>query len=172
MATRTSPETSIDPRFGDEGAKPTSWPEAVEALKRAEAYFVTTVRPDGRPHQTPLIAIWLDDALYFCTGPEERKAKNIARNANVLLSTGSQKWDQGFDIVVEGEAHRVTDESLLQRLAGAWLAKYGPQWKWEVRDHRFFSSDHAAPYVFEVKPRKALGFKKGTPFSQTTWRFS
>ena len=106
--------------------------------------------------------------------PEERKAKNIARNANVLLSTGSQKWDQGFDIVVEGEAHRVTDESLLQRLADAWLAKYGPQWKWEVRDHRFFSSDHAAPapYVFEVKPRKALGFKKGTPFSQTTWRFS
>ena len=172
MATQTSPETSIDPRYGDEGAKATPWPEAVETLKRAENFFLTTVRPNGHPHQTPLLAVWLDDALYFCTATEERKAKNIARNPRVMLTTGSEKWDQGFDIVVEGEARRVTDEPVLQRLADAWLAKYGPQWKWEVRDHRFFSSDGAAPYVFEVRPRKALGFKKGTPFSQTTWRFS
>jgi len=170
MATSTAPTTTIDPRFGDEGARPTPWAEAVEALKRAEVFFVTTVRPDGRPHQTPLIAVWLDDAMYFCTGEDERKARNIAGNPHVLLSTGSQKWDQGLDIVVEGEARRVKDEALLRRLADAWLAKYGPAWKFEVRDHGFVSSDHGAPYVFEVAPRKALGFKKG-PFSQTTWRF-
>src|SRR5215217_656556 len=169
MATETSPETSIDPRFGDEGVKPTPWPEAIEALKRAEAYFVTTVRPDGRPHQTPLIAIWLDDAMYLCTGPEERKAKNIARNRNVLLSTGSPKWDQGFDIVIEGEAHRVTDEPLLQRLADAWVAKYGTDWKFDVQDSAFHHAGGEA-WVFEVGPRTAFGFKKGTPFSQTTWR--
>jgi general stress protein 26 len=170
VATHTSPKTTIDSNFGDEGQKPTPWPEAVEALKRAEGYLVTTVRPDGRPHQTPLIAVWLDGAIYFCTGPEEQKAKNIASNPQVLLSAGSQKWDQGFDIVVEGEARRVTDEALLQRLADAWLAKYGPQWEWEVRDHGFVGADHGRPWVFEVAPRKVIGFKKG-PFSQTTWKF-
>src|SRR5690349_8290621 len=95
MATQTSPKTTIDPNFGDEGQKATPWPEAVEALKRAENYLLTTVRPDGRPHQTPLIAVWLDDAMYFCTAPEERKAQNIAHNPHVLLSIASQKWDQG-----------------------------------------------------------------------------
>jgi general stress protein 26 len=170
MATQTSPKTSIDRRFGDEGAQATPWAEAVEALNRAENFFVTTVRPNGRPHQTPLLAVWLDDALYFCTGADERKAKNIERNPHVLLTTGSQKWDQGFDIVVEGEARRVTDEPLLQRLADAWLSKYGPAWKFEVRDHGFVSSDQGRPLVFEVAPRKAMGFKKG-PFSQTTWKF-
>jgi general stress protein 26 len=170
MATQASPKTTIDSNFGDEGQKPTPWSEAVEALNRTEAYHVTTVRPDGRPHQTPLIAVWLDDAIYFCTGTEEQKAKNIARNPHVLLSTGSLKWDQGFDIVVEGEARRVTDAALLQRLADAWLAKYGPAWKFEVRDHAFVGAGHGRPWVFEVAPRKALGFKKG-PFSQTTWKF-
>jgi general stress protein 26 len=129
MATQTSPETSIDPRYGDDSAKATQWPEAVETLKRAENFFLTTVRPNGHPHQTPLLAVWLDDALYFCTATEERKAKNIARNSRVLLTTGSEKWDHGFDIVVEGDARRVTDEAHLQRLADAWLAKYGPMWK-------------------------------------------
>ena len=170
MATQTSPKTTIDTNFGDYGQNPTPWPEAVEALKRAESYLVTTVRPDGRPHQTPLIAVWLDDAMYFCTGSEEQKAKNIARNPHVLLSIGTQKWDKGFDIVVEGEARHVTDEAQLLRLADAWLAKYGPDWKWEVRNHAFVGADHGTPWVFEVRPHKAIGFKKG-PFSQTTWKF-
>jgi general stress protein 26 len=172
MITTTTPTARITPDFSDAGAQPTPWQDAIDAFNGTQVFHVTTVRPNGRPHQTPLIAVWQDEALYFCTGPEERKAKNIAKNPHVLMSTGDSSFGAGLDIVVEGDARRVTDEAKLQRLADAWLAKYGPDWKFEVRDHAFESADHGRPLVFEVAPRKAFGFKKGAPFGQTTWRFS
>lgn len=44
-------------------------------LDRAELYWLTTVRPDGRPHVTPLIGVALDAAAHFCTGLREHKAR-------------------------------------------------------------------------------------------------
>ena len=70
----------------------------------AQLFWVTTVRPDGRPHSTPLVAVWLDDALHFCTGPTEQKAHNLVANPHVLLTTGDNGWKGGLDVVVEGPA--------------------------------------------------------------------
>lgn len=56
-------------------ASPTGWAEARGELAAALVYWLSTVRPDGRPHITPLIGVWQDGALYFCTDPEERKVK-------------------------------------------------------------------------------------------------
>jgi hypothetical protein len=64
--------------FSSPNATPTEWSQARDELADAEVYWLSTVRPDGRPHVTPLLGIWLEDALYFCTGPDERKAKNWA----------------------------------------------------------------------------------------------
>ena len=70
-------------------------------------YWLSTVRPDGHPHLRPLIAAWLDEALYFSTGADERKYKNLAGNPRVLLTTGCN-LRKGMDVVVEGEAVRVS----------------------------------------------------------------
>jgi hypothetical protein len=43
-------------------------------LRAAEVFWITTVRPDGRLHVTPLIAARYDGALHFSTGPAEQKA--------------------------------------------------------------------------------------------------
>ncbi len=51
--------TELDPRFSDPNADPTSWDEARRALESAELAWITTVRADGRPHVTPLVAVWL-----------------------------------------------------------------------------------------------------------------
>jgi Pyridoxamine 5'-phosphate oxidase len=40
-------------------------------------FFVGTVRPDGRPHSAGVGAIWVDDALYFVSGPGTRRARNL-----------------------------------------------------------------------------------------------
>jgi nitroimidazol reductase NimA-like FMN-containing flavoprotein (pyridoxamine 5'-phosphate oxidase superfamily) len=74
------PVAELDPRYSDEGATAPEWAEARKRLENAELFWVTTVRSDGRPHITPLLALWLGDALYFCTGPYEQKTKNIAGN--------------------------------------------------------------------------------------------
>ena len=55
--------------FSSPDAVPTEWPQARGRVEDAEVYWLSTVRPDGRPHVTTLLGVWLDGALYFCTGP-------------------------------------------------------------------------------------------------------
>ncbi|MCX4880337.1 pyridoxamine 5'-phosphate oxidase family protein [Streptomyces sp. NBC_00847] len=167
----TTPQTRLDPRYSDPRATATDWSEAEARLAAAESFWISTVRPDGRPHVTPLPAVWSDGALHFCTGPEERKARNLAADPHVALTTGSSTWDKGYDLVVEGEAVRVVEEERLRRLAAAWEAKYGSFWHFDVRNGAFHhGAGHA--FVFAVAPRTVFGFGKGEPFSQTRWRFT
>jgi hypothetical protein len=91
----------------------------------------------------------------------------------------------GLDLVVEGDAVRITDEKRLAELAAAWEAKYGPEWHFEVRNGAFDSATAAAAppsteeagdagvaLVFEVAPHTVFGFGRGKRFSQTCWRFT
>src|SRR5262245_52002009 len=162
-----SPTAKIDPRFSSPAATARSWSEAEELLDQAQIFWLSTVRPDGRPHVTPLIAVWWQGALYFCTGEEERKAKNLATNPSCILTAGSSAFD-GLDVVVEGNAVIVHDEAKLQRVAERYLSKYG--WHFEVRDGAFYGDGGRAP-LYEVAPITAFGFAKQEPFSQTRWRF-
>ena len=111
------PVTTLDARFSDPDAIATRWDETRQLLETAELFWITTVRADGRPHVTPLVAVWLDDALHFSTGDAEQKGVNLAGNRHVILTTGCNDWDQGVDVVVEGDAIQVTDEGKLKRLA-------------------------------------------------------
>src|SRR6476659_394282 len=116
----TQPMTELDTRFSDQDAVAADWDQTRRTLEEAELFWITTVRADGRPHVTPLVAVWLDDAIYFATGFGEQKAVNLRTNQNVILMTGSNEWQRGLDIVVEGEAVQVKDETVLERLAEAW----------------------------------------------------
>jgi general stress protein 26 len=166
----TEPVTELDPRFSDPGAVATGWDEALRVLKEAELSWITTVRTDGRPHVTPLVAVWLDDALHFCTGAAEQKAVNLRSNPHVILTTGCNTWERGLDVVVEGDAVRVTDNGLLGRLAEAWATKWDGRWHFDVRGGAFAHEDGGEALVFSVSPTKVLVFAKGN-FSHTRHRF-
>jgi nitroimidazol reductase NimA-like FMN-containing flavoprotein (pyridoxamine 5'-phosphate oxidase superfamily) len=164
------PVTTLDTRFSDPDASPTAWAQTVRALRAAELFWITTVRADGRPHVTPLVAVWLDGAAYFTTGATEQKAVNLAANPQVILTTGCNSWDRGLDIVLEGAAERVTDDARLHRLAAAWTAKWDGRWRYQARGGAFHHPGGGAALVFEVTPSKVLAFGKGE-FSQTRYRF-
>ncbi len=166
----SEPVTEIDTRFSEPGAAPVSWDETRSALQSAELFWICTVRADGRPHATPLVAVWLDEAIHFSTGPGEQKEMNLRANPHVTLITGRDDWDRGLDVVVEGEAVQVTDEETLERLAEAWTAKWDGRWHYQVGDGTFHHEDGATVLVFSVKPAKILAFGKGT-FSHTRHRF-
>jgi nitroimidazol reductase NimA-like FMN-containing flavoprotein (pyridoxamine 5'-phosphate oxidase superfamily) len=168
------PVTELDERFSDPGAEATPWATVREVLTDAQLSWVTTVRADGRPHVTPLVAVWLDDALHFTTGPREQKAVNLATNPQVVITTGCNEWRQGLDVMVEGEAKRVTDGTLLKRLAAAWATKWNGEWQFEVTEGGFADADPAVAgpvLVFSVKPAKVLAFGKGE-FSHTRYRLA
>jgi general stress protein 26 len=165
----------LDERFSDPEASPVPWADTERALGAAQLFWISTVRADGRPHVTPLVAVWLDDALHFASGPEEQKAHNLAVNPHVVLTTGCNGWDEGSDVVVEGEAVRVTDDATLRRLASAWADKWDGRWTFGVGDGGFTheeggaDADPAPVHVFAVRPAKVLAFGKGT-FSHTRYR--
>jgi general stress protein 26 len=164
-----TPATTLDTRFSDSDATPTSWDDAERVLETAELFWITTVRADGRPHVSPLVAVWLDNAIHFCTGGTEQKALNLRSNPHVILTTGCNSWDAGLDVVVEGDAVQVTDDAMLQRLADAWRTKWDGRWQFEAREGAFHHEAGEA-LVFAVVPTKVLAFGKGT-FSHTRHRF-
>jgi Pyridoxamine 5'-phosphate oxidase len=167
------PVGELDARFSSPGASPTPWPEALGQLSQAEVFWLSTVRPDGRPHVTPLLAAWNEDALYFTTGPEERKARNLEQNTHCVLTTGRNGLDDSLDVVVEGAVEKVGDPSELRRVAGAYEAKYGrhftaPEGTWADLGDAIRGGD---VLLYRVAPTIVLGFGKGRQFSQTRWRF-
>ena len=166
----SDPNPAVDSRFSDPAAGPTPWSDAAQVLEHAELYWLTTVRSDGRPHVTPLIGVAQGEVVHFCTGLREQKARNLEHNRQVALTTGSNAWAQGLDVVVEGTAVRITDNDALQRLADAYEAKYGSVWHFDVGDGAFGTGDDAAA-VFRIEPAKVLAFAK-EPHAQTTYRFA
>jgi general stress protein 26 len=166
------PVIELDARFSDPDTQPTLWDRTREVLESAQLAWVSTVRADGRPHVTPLVAVWLDGAFHFSTGADEQKGVNLATNPHVVLTTGCNDWEQGLDVTVEGEARRVTDRATLERLAAAWATKWDGSWQFDVADdgfhHRAPAESPSSPeagtiaLVFAVEPTKVLAFGKGT----------
>jgi nitroimidazol reductase NimA-like FMN-containing flavoprotein (pyridoxamine 5'-phosphate oxidase superfamily) len=175
MGVTDAPETTLDPRFSDPEAVATGWDETRHTLETAELFWLSTVRADGRPHVTPLVGVWLDGALHFCTGAAEQKAVNVRGNPHVILMTGRNDWETGLDVVVEGDAVPVTDNVALKRLAEAWTVKWDGRWHYAVGDGCFHHQEGTeilpeAVLVFSVTPTKVLAFAKGT-FGHTRHQF-
>ena len=160
--------------FSHPDATPTPWAAGLEKVVAADTFWLSTVRSGGRPHVTPLIAVWYGDAIWFCTGPEERKARNLAENPSCILTTGRSDLAAGaLDVVLEGDAEQVTDDGELKPIAEAFATKYGTEiWHFVVRSGAFSDYDGGGRVlVFRMRPVRRLGFRKGDLFSQTTWRF-
>jgi Pyridoxamine 5'-phosphate oxidase len=120
-------------------------------------------RASGRPHLTPIAAVWLDDAFYFSTGQTERKAKNLALNPHCVITTGCNVLE-GLDLVVEGDAVRVKEETRLQRLADGYTAKYDQLFRSTVRDGAVYGGKEGSEIevlMYELAPTMAFGFGKG-----------
>ncbi len=151
-------------------AKP--WPEVAELLAAEGCHWLATVRPDGLPHVVPVGATWMDGAFYFTTGQGTRKEKNIGSNPHCVITVSAS----GFDLVVEGEAAKLSDPAKLERLAEVYRTH---NWPVTVRGGAFdapFSAPTTgpAPYeVYEVTPTTvfALGTNEETVKQCTRYRF-
>jgi hypothetical protein len=162
----------LDTRFS-QARQPVDWGQVTDTLAGAQLYWLTTVRKDGRPHTTPLIGAWADDGFVFCTGPHEQKAQNLAHCSAVTVTTGVNTWNDGLDVVVEGNAVRVRGRDTLTGLADLIREKYHGDWNYAPDDDGFGHTDESGAshiaHVFRVSPDKVLAFAKA-PHGQTRFR--
>lgn len=166
-----APQTSLGP-FSSPGARPTPWEETEWALRRIQKFQLCTVRRDGRPHVTPLLAIWALGAMWFTTGDSEQKAKNLSANPYCALTTGTGTLT-GMDYVIEGTASLVTDQDTREAVATAFEQAYG--WQLTREDGTWHQLGDAVRtgnvQLYRVQPDKGFAFATGGESSQTRYRW-
>jgi PPOX class probable F420-dependent enzyme len=134
--------------------------------------WLATLNRDGSPHVTGVGALWVDGSFWFETGETTRKGRNLARDPRCSLSVAGDD----FDLVVEGEARKVTDKATVAAMADRWAAE---GWPARVDDSgealtAEFSAPSAGPppwFVYQLAPRVATALSTREPGGATRWRF-
>ncbi|HEY4333115.1 MAG TPA: pyridoxamine 5'-phosphate oxidase family protein [Ilumatobacteraceae bacterium] len=136
-------------------------------------FWLTTLNADGGPHVTSVGALWHAGSCWFQTGAHTRKANNVARDPRCTLSVATK----GFDVMVAGEARRITDSAVVAEIAALWASG-----GWPAEPDATgtgitapFNAPTLGPppwFVYEVKPRTAtaVGTTEAMPGSMR-WRF-
>jgi Pyridoxamine 5'-phosphate oxidase len=78
--------------------------------------WLSTVNQDGSPHVTAVGALWVDGTFWLQTGAGTRKGRNVARDPRCSVAVSIRD----ADVVIEGDARRVTGPGALARIAQAW----------------------------------------------------
>ena len=172
MTERTPIEATNLDRYGNP-ALPWSRPRDLLAARTpgpSATFFLGTVGPDGHPHAAGVGALWLDGDLYFVSGPATRKSRNLAANPACTISVSLE----GIDLILEGDASRVTDQPTLEAAA----ARYREGgWPAQVEGDAFtapYSAPSAGPppwHLYRFTLHTAVGVAGAEPPGATRWRF-
>ncbi len=149
----------------DEGAAPD--PGAVNS----RTTWLSTLNDDGSPHVTAVGALWVDGALWFQTGAT-RKARNVARDPRCVVAVSLRD----ADIVIEGDAARVTDRDTVARIAQAWADQGWPAEPDEsgtgITAPFNAPSQGPPPWsVYRIQPRSAIVTLTAEPGGLTRFHF-
>lgn len=158
------------------GSEPIPWSRPLEQLEAFQAgpgvgTWLSTTRPDGRPHTAGVGALWLDGRFYFTSGPGTRKSRNLAENPSCVISMSLPD----IDLVIEGTAAKVTDDTTLRRVA----ERYAEQgWQATAKDGALtaeYSAPSAGPPpwdLYVMTPTVAFGVATAEPHGAMRWRFA
>jgi nitroimidazol reductase NimA-like FMN-containing flavoprotein (pyridoxamine 5'-phosphate oxidase superfamily) len=147
------------------GKRLLSWPWARERLERGRTYWIGTAGPDAKPHVMPVWGVWFNEAFFFSTGSQSRKARNLAGNSRCSVATEidfkkrPKKDDIKEAVIVEGVADVVSDSRVRKKFVKLYYAKYD----WDMEEF--------AEPVYRVQPRVVFGFAPEFDQTATRWTF-
>jgi hypothetical protein len=135
-------------------------------------FWLATVDADGKPHVAGIGGFWRDRSRWLSTGPTSRKGRNLARDPRCTVSVAGP----GFDLVVEGEAERVTDPDAVAEYARVAAADGWPAEPDETGTAVTapFSAPSAGPppwWVYRMELRAATALQTVEPGGATRWTF-
>ena len=134
--------------------------------------WLATINPAGSPHVTGVGALWFEGAFWFETGEQTRKGRNLTRDRRCTLSLATQE----FDLVVEGEAEKVSDPATVAAMAEQWRAQ---GWPARVDESGIaLTADYSAPSagpppwtVYRLDAHQATALVTVGAGGATRWRF-
>jgi nitroimidazol reductase NimA-like FMN-containing flavoprotein (pyridoxamine 5'-phosphate oxidase superfamily) len=81
------------------------WSQVDLPLRAYRSIWMSTTRPDGRPHAVPVWYVWDSTSIYFITRRDMQKAKNLAHQPWIVVHAGD-----GDDVILlEGPVATRTD---------------------------------------------------------------
>jgi PPOX class probable F420-dependent enzyme len=93
-----------------------------QRLRAEPIIWLSTVRPDGRPHLVPVWFWWDGATVLIFAKPGSQKVRNLRHNSQVVLALDAA--DEGEDVALfEGRAE-LLEESVVQATMPAFAAKY------------------------------------------------
>jgi len=116
-------------------------PEAIEKLEKQQTIWFGSVRPDGKPHLTPVWFVWHDGKLYVGIDPNSVKSRNLKKNPWVVLALE----DGSHPVICEGMA-AFTPPPLTEALTAAFHSKY----EWDLTKEAQYNQ------IVEITPFKWL----------------
>ena len=133
--------------------------------------WLATVRPDGRPHVMPVDVLLVDGAFFFTAGVATRKAKNLAHSPHCVFTVATHD----FDLVLEGNAVKVTDPARVARIAEAFRTD---GWPASVDESgTALTADYSAPSagpppwdVYAFTPETVFALGTAEQYGATRWR--
>jgi PPOX class probable F420-dependent enzyme len=100
-------------------------PKAAHIDKRLRAepiIWLSTVRPDGRPHLVPVWFLWDGAAILIFSKPAAQKVRNLRHSPHAMLALDTA--DEGEDVaLLEGRAELLGDDAPQSTLP-AYAEKY------------------------------------------------
>jgi PPOX class probable F420-dependent enzyme len=131
-------------------------------LRAARSIWVSTTRPDGRPHAVPVWFLWDGLNVYFISARSLQKAKNLAGQPWIVVHLGD-----GDDVVIlEGPTEIVTEREELDRVEAAYREKYVDPGSGA---HATIFEPEADLYRVDVK--RIMAWEYGTVANRTDWKF-
>lgn len=138
------------------------WRKIDHFLQAFRSIWLSTTRPDGRPHAVPVWYIWDGRQLYFISDRNFQKCRNLAHQPWIIVHAGD-----GDDVIIlEGLIEIVTDRTELEKVDKDYRAKYvdpgsGAQ-------ATIFEPD---VNLYRVNVKHVMAWEYGTVANRTDWKF-
>ena len=138
------------------------WSKVDLPLRTFRSIWISTTRPDGRPHCVPLWFVWDGKSVYFITGRDTQKARNLAHQPWTIVHAG----DGDDAIILEGVAEIVRDQEELERVDAAYMEKY-------VDPHSGAKASIFNEYddLYRVNIKHVMTWEYGVIGTRTDWHF-
>lgn len=138
------------------------WSNVDLRLRGGRSIWLSSTRPDGRPHAVPVWYWWDGRRLYFVTPRRSQKARNLARQPWVIVHAGD-----GDDVIIlEGPTAIVHDRDEVERINACYMQKY-------VDPHSGAQATmlNADDDVYRVNVQHVMAWSYGTIGTRTDWYF-